>query len=115
MVLNVFVHALSIAVGCVPTAVCVDLSLVSVLFCYACVVFFEIGKQVKSARLTVKPALGQPVLIPFTYCVADDACYLVIALIRCCCNLSISEFDHFPFLNYLRCAAAFGLLLSALL
>ena len=44
--------------------------------------------------LTVKPALGQPVLIPFTYCVADDACYLIIVLIRCCCNLSISEFDH---------------------
>ena len=89
MVLNVSVHALSIAVGCVPTAVCVDLSLVSVLFCYACVVFFGIGKQVKSARLTVKPALGQPVLIPFTYCDAADWPCDGVLLFRLC-NFGLS-------------------------
>ena len=92
---------LSIAVGCYPHWLSMSICS-SFLFCSVQLISFQIGKQVKSARLTLKPALGQSVLIPFTYCAADDACYLIIALIRCCCNLSIFDFDHFPFLNYFK-------------
>ena len=59
----------------------------SILLCLYC--FFEIGKQVKSAMLTVKPALGQPVLIPFTYCDAADWPYDGVLLFRLC-NFGLS-------------------------